>query len=267
MAAPTSGVATGGAGTPATAAPMNAATIVVGGVRSTERPTIAGWMRLFSVVMSTTNATRAMRAGVRPGSMRATRRTAAEEAPDLRDEVRDHRPDRGDRGQRNAQDQAEGKDLHALEDRDEHRSTEVATNGAVGTARHGRPAAGGRRGSACGTRPTRSSPSIEDGDGERLTMGIAAMPLTRVLAISAMRSSVICDGKRRNQSWTFWPRSLSRAQPPIRGGASISSRVPGSCSEKFLASATARGPRTATSRPARAGDQSRGSQRRCRRPR
>ena len=51
LAAPTSGVATRAPGMPPTAPPMRAATIVVGAVRSTDRPTTAGWMTWFSIVM------------------------------------------------------------------------------------------------------------------------------------------------------------------------------------------------------------------------
>ncbi len=51
LAVPTSGVTASAPGTPATAPPMRAATIVVGGERFIDCPMMAGWMTLFSKFM------------------------------------------------------------------------------------------------------------------------------------------------------------------------------------------------------------------------
>ena len=69
-------------GTPATAAPTNAAIIVVGGVRLTDLPTMAGWIRWFSRFMYSTKATPAIRAVVTPCvEARSTRKAPPRKPP------------------------------------------------------------------------------------------------------------------------------------------------------------------------------------------
>ena len=234
------------------AAPTNAATIVVGGVRSTERPTIAGWMRWFSRFMYSTNAGGGDQRRRDPLRGRQDdQERSAEEPADLRDEVGQHRPQRGQGRERDAQDQAEGEHAEAHQHGHGDRAAEVAPQRAVHDAAD-RVGLGAARRWEQPAQPAQQVLAVDQhgdrhdgddghaGDAADERAGQLGDPLVGELLGESSDPLLHLVG------------DLVVAQPAAdQGQVSSWSIVSGSWAENLRASETARGPSTPTSSAAR----------------